>query len=312
MENWELKELPIKDVSTVRPDLVSMVISSSSYQIISLEEYLPPKKDRPKFIADLAFSVECTLFTYRFGNSLGNTYFLRKKREGDEENEKRKAEISAVQYILDHLPYFTTRAVRNDFIDKYQSVTNKATLRAIWKELTEDKTASANKKQQEVDDRVKEFFLNCDGELIPDLRKNNGCPKNTLFDTFWEELGKLVDEKSAVHERRSTDTCYFSDWVGVRDLIQEVLERCPNGTVAPSEQWVSFQFFPTNPYIHSAAKYTGKYKVKRKVQQRLLRSHHVDSSYCWAQWQFLKHMMVMHHDVALLVCSDDKAIVLVG
>ena len=45
--------------------------------------------------------------------------------------------------------------------------------------------------------------------------------------------------------------------VPVRDLhvVEQVAEKCPEGTPAPYEQWVRLQFCPKNPRTKVAAQY---------------------------------------------------------
>ena len=308
-DNWKLTDVPIGN--NCPPALKEKIQESAEYQIISMEESLPAKRtDIPKFMDALALPFPCQRMSYYFGNNLGNVFFIWKKSD---ENDKEK-EISAVQYVLRNIPRFSTRAMRREFLDRYKKAGVKtAVLRDIWQYLTQDSAAPENKTIAEVDMRVSEFFLASDDpQLVLDLRENNGRVKSDKYDMFWQVLSVVIDEKQAVHERRTNDTCYLADFVSIRDLIVQVLEKAPEGTLAPSESWIRYQFFPTNPYMRAAAKYTGQFNLKYKIQQRLLRAHHVDSKYCMMQWHYLKEFCVKWKDSILLASVDDKAIIPVG
>jgi hypothetical protein len=58
--------------------------------------------------------------------------------------------------------------------------------------------------------------------------------------------------------------------------------------------------------------YTGRFKVKYAVQQRLTTASHPDSEYAFYQFQMLKKMAVKLREDSVMVCLDDKAIIPVG
>ena len=90
------------------------------------------------------------------------------------------------------------------------------------------------------------------------------------YDKFGEETEKMIEKIKVVHERSKDDCCYFADFYSVRDFKEEVMKRGDADMIAPSDAWIRFQFYPTNPYVRKAAHYTGRYKVKWAIQQRLL------------------------------------------
>ena len=126
-DNWELRLLPVGEVP-VRPDLMNTLNSSANYQVINLEEYLPFDRVQVKdFIQNLTLPFKTQLLTYAFGNSLGNVYFIWKCEKEDE-----AAKVSAVKYVLDHLPNFSTRAMRT-FLDRYKREGySKKVMRDMW------------------------------------------------------------------------------------------------------------------------------------------------------------------------------------
>jgi hypothetical protein len=69
------------------------------------------------------------------------------------------------------------------------------------------------------------------------------------------ELWQYLDEKCVVHERRHTDTQYMPFTISVEDLRNQIIERLPEGTPAPSISWIRLNFCPSNP-MHNSAKTT--------------------------------------------------------
>ena len=65
----------------------------------------------------------------------------------------------------------------------------------------------------------------------------------------------------------------------VRDFVEQVAATLPPGTPIPSVSWVTYQFWPLNPFHANASRYTGQLAVKHLVQARHLNSDHVDSHY---------------------------------
>ncbi|XP_060585359.1 uncharacterized protein LOC132741240 isoform X2 [Ruditapes philippinarum] len=254
------------------------------------------------------------IFTYSHGNYLGNLTVIW-KQPPDVQSRDSSEDVRVINDIKANMTKYATRTMRRDFIDMYgKSVKAKpAILRSVFSFLTGYKMSPENEQEASVDERVCEFLLNSDDpELILDLRKHNGRIKNPKFDPFWDELEKYLQEKSVVHERRHTDASYMPFAISITDLRDQILERLPSGSAAPSPSWIRLNFLPSNPYVKSALNYTGRYNVKYAVQQRLLRAQHVDSPYAYYQYDLLKHFAVKWRSVTLMQCLDDKAIIPVG
>ena len=178
----------------------------------------------------------------------------------------------------------------------------------MWSYLQGTKSAPENEIESAVDERVTKFLLESDDvDLIYDLRSKNGRPKDATLDLFWEELDKYLAEITAVHERRHRDTLYMPFAISAEDLIEQNKKRLPDGTPVPSISWLKLNFQPSNPYHRAAMNYTGQFKVRYSVQQRLLRAQHDDASYCSYQFTMLKQMASMLE--AEMICVDDKAVV---
>ena len=65
----------------------------------------------------------------------------------------------------------------------------------------------------------------------------------------------------------------------LREMIADRLsQRFPDEKKGiPSEEWIQLQFWPRNPYGHSALHHTGQFNVKFSVQIQQLRKDHPDS-----------------------------------
>ena len=284
------------------------------YKPLCLQEYEPKvKRDRRKWYAELKMPYPIAKFTYSFGNFLGILVVIWKLPTKAEDRDK-NLDIKIINDIHAEIPIYSTRAMRKDFLDVYTNTKIKpAVLRSMYEVLTGYHSPATNSCQSEVDERVVEFLLNSDDtQLVWDLRKKGGNHKDTSFDSFWDELKKLLDEETATHERRHSQLTYLPFAVSVADLREKVLSRLPDGTPAPTESWIRLQFYPSNPYTKAAVYYSGKFDVRYKVQQRLLRSQHMDSGYGLCIFRYLKHMAVRFRDQVLFQCLDDKAIVPVG
>ena len=195
-----------------------------------------------------------------------------------------------------------------DFMDKYSRTTmdKPAILRSMFSFLTGHTVAPANEQEATVDQRVYKFLLNSDDPMLMlDPRKNNGRVKDPKFDPFWNELDKYLNEKSVVHERCHTEVAYMPFAISVSDLTEQILSRLPHGAVAPSESWIRLNFCPSNGYVESAARYTGRFRVRHAVQ-------HVDSEYAYFQFVLHKHFAVKWRRNSIMQCLDDKAILPVG
>ena len=254
------------------------------------------------------------MYVYRYGNYLGNVNIIWKIPK-DLQQRSTDEEVRIVSDVKRGLMKFSTRRMRKDFIDRYSKSckVQPALLRSMFNFLNPFEFRSETQEQEETDLRVCRFLLEGqDSDLIYDLRKNNGHPADPKFDAFWEELQKYLDEKSAVHERRQSEIQYLPFAISVEDLRNQILERLPPGSDAPSVSWIRLNFFPSNPYNKSAINYTGRFRVKYAVQQRLLRVQHEDAGFGRHQFKILKCFASKVRDYAPFQSLVDKAIVPLG
>ena len=164
-----------------------------------------------------------------------------------------------------------------------------------------------------VDDRIRVIIDSQDPKIVDDLRHHN--PGRTpIYEIFWEECRKYLEDtvETAVDDRRHGETTHLAKAISVRDLLQQVSARCPEGTEIPSKQWLRLQFWPKNPSNKNSLQYTGKLNVKFMVQARQLRKTHEDSHYCAALFRYLKEFSIKFKDSCSLLFMDDKHCCKVG
>jgi hypothetical protein len=121
-------------------------------------------------------------------------------------------EIGIVKKIRENVPKYATRQMHKDFIMRYHkhSGGSKSILRNIYHFLADCEYTPENSKTSQIDLPMSKILLELDDtELIFDLLKNNGRACDPKLEPFWTELGKYLDEKYVVHERRHTDTQYI-------------------------------------------------------------------------------------------------------
>ena len=145
------------------------------------------------------------LFRVRYGGSVGTLNFLWPVPEEDcnervGENAKEVAEISKT------IPQSSSRAMRRDFINKYQEYVKapKNILRYMYTELTGNEPSPDTGKQKDMDCRVAQILLSGnDSELLLDYRKLNGRDVDQKLNDIVAEATKYFEEQVlAVHESR--------------------------------------------------------------------------------------------------------------
>ena len=113
-------------------------------------------------------------------------------------------------------------------------------------------------------------------------------------------------------DRRHSTVVHVAKAVSVRDLRERVIERCPPNTPVPSDEWIRLQFSPACVSSHTALRYTGELRVRRKVQQRQWRKHHEDAHYAACIFRYEREYTVLMKDFAVFVSIDDKHRIKVG
>ena len=314
-DNWILRVVePVGKVTLEYGALDLFLKNMAEYQPIDLIDFEPNDKEaRRKWITHLRLSNYFALFSFQHGNYLGNMNVVWKLPDPTERDTVRQVQV--VNEIKQNIMKFSTRKMQKDFIDRYKACTGlqPVILRNMYMYLTEFEYQANSANAAEVDERFMKFLLESeDSDLIFDMRKNNGRPAEEKFKLFWKELNKYLDEKAAVHERRSNDKLYLPFAISVEDMRRQILERLPEGSEAPSVSWLKLNFSPGNMYKTTAKNYTGQYNVRFAVQQRLVRVQHLDSHYCAVLFSMLKEFACQMREYSSFQCMDDKAIIHLG
>ena len=211
-----------------------------------------------------------------------------------------------IENLKKDIPQYHSRAMRRAAFEKFGLVmktTKKSALRYLYKG---DSSASANLEESEIDARVDTFFELEEPSLIYDLRvhyKGN----QSKFDVFWQRAKEYLEEDvgTAVDDRRHSTIVHMATAISVRDLREKVKERCPPGTLVPSDEWIRLQFAPSCVSSHTALRYTGKLQVCHKVQQRQWRKQHEDSHYAACIYRYQREYGVQMQQQCVFVCIDD-------
>jgi hypothetical protein len=312
-DSWSMRAIPVSDkLEPSYAPLHEALINLDVFEPVFLYNIQPDDRfDRRNWLEKLTLPYPCKLYSHSFGNYFGNFNFVWKISRDEDSAD---GDLEAVGFIRYDLPIYSTRAVRKEFVNRYSKCGMKpAVLRDIRRFLTNDSSSGDSSRQQEVDERFAEWLLSADDtQLFYDLRRNNGRPKDEELDPFWEGLESYLSEHAVVHERRQSQSMYMPLAMSVEDLIDIVSKRIPEGSKIASKSWVSFNFWPSNPYVKSAINYTGRFQVKYAVQQRLTRAKHPDSPFAFHQFRMMKEMAVKYAEEAHMICLDDKAVVPVG
>ena len=115
-----------------------------------------------------------------------------------------------------------------------------------------------------------------------------------------------MEEIAAADERRH-QVEHLSEFISVKDLIQQVKANLPENTPIPSESTVLFSFVPKNAHRKAAKLYKSKVPLQFKIQSRQLRSSHQDDHYCAALFKYIRQYAVKFKKLVSFLCVDDKA-----
>lgn len=265
--------------------------------------------ERYRFMHALQLSMSVDIIRFCPGGSTVTTVAVVQAPEKRSEPEILVQGVKLLQRCREHLKEYHTRAQRKMFKDKLTNVANilPSVAELIYTELCIDGAAANHPEMQQ---RLRLIFLGDKG-LLTDLRHlNTGRPTNK-FDIFFEKLEMVVEQVTAADDRRQ-NISHLSQWISLKELIQQAEGKCPTGTPIPSASLVRLQFAPRNPYTHRALSFTSKISVQYKIQRRQLRVSHPDDHYCAAQLLYVKERACEMRDSVVFLCCDDKAKIPIG
>lgn len=172
-----------------------------AYQFLDLIDFEPIDIiERRKWLNYLQLPFEFGLFVYSHGNSVGNLNVIWK--QPPEEERSSTLDIKCINEIKGLIPVFATRAMKKDFIERYNGSTKLKPViaRSMLRYLTNAELTAENLAEKQIDERLDLILRTDDPKLILDLRQNNGRIANPKYDDFWSELGTMVNEQSVVND----------------------------------------------------------------------------------------------------------------
>ncbi|XP_062580017.1 uncharacterized protein LOC134242028 [Saccostrea cucullata] len=264
-------------------------------------------QQRWNFLKYLKLSVPVDILTYNPGGAVGSTIVLWRTNEERATDEVMQCSVQVYEKIRVLLPEFHTRQMRKMFVSKFCNLpavsVPPAVLRVIYTELTLDSSAEQNKG---IENRIREAILSEDPDIVTDLRHLNPGRPNDTFNSFFDKLSEIIEDMTAADERRH-NVEHLSQFVSVRDLINQVASKLPEHTNIPSESTVLFAFVPKNSHTNVSKLYKSKIPLQFKVQTRQLRSSHQDDHYCAAVFKYSRHFSVKYKPSVTFLCVDDKS-----
>ena len=183
--------------------------------------------------------------------------------------------------------------------------------------LLNDSSQCNDKSQKAIIERL-DRVVSLGEDVIMDLRAHNG--RTAKFDDFWNIVQTEINDKTSLDDRRHT---YVDDdgstvvnmalALSYRDLYRTCVEKALSVDIPkPTYPWFMYQFWPSTKTMSRMFNYTGKFKVKRMVQARILRKYNIDSHYANALYSFLKQRACELKERVTMVSSDAKCKVSVG
>ena len=282
---------------------------------VQLNDMLPSNRDtRYRFMHNLELPFPYEIYSYDPGSNIGCLWWAWKVPVDSEETDSTRS-LQLVKQCEKDAPTFATRAMRRDFINRYQMVTDcsAAVLRNMYQYVSGDVSQAPCNISKDVQQRLSVALDAQDPDIVFDLRHLNEG-RQSQYDQFWEECRKFIEDQAlaAADDRRHGQVVHMAAAISVRDLIEQVAKRLPEDCPIPSESWVRLQFCPKNALYSSAVNYTGKLDIKHMVQARQLSHDHPDGHYAAAIFRYLKEFAAKFRNICSLVCLDDKHMLKVG
>lgn len=292
------------------------------YQHICLTDLCPEDpRERYRLITGLknGLDIPVVSLTYSPGNNCGNMHFLWKYPDTESMGTVFERSIPVVEIIKPLLPQYHTRAMKRSLFSKFGRVTNSikpAILRAFYREISGDCSASTNLVEAEIDNRV-QLVLDMEPEnpnTVIDLRSLNSSTGRAKYDVFWDNCSRVLNEYvgTAVDDRRHGQVVHLAQAISVRDFRDQVERQCPAGVPIPSLEWIRLQFWPKSSQSKQSCHYTGRLDVKFAIQRRQWRHEHIDAHYAAATFRYEREFAIKFRDHCTLACLDDKHRVKVG
>ena len=136
----------------------------------------------------------------------------------------------------------------------------------------------------------------------------------SFFICFTKIVDDYIKDKTAVDDRRHSNITEDGEVIvntGIAVSYASIYRECT--TIAqskdisdiPSYKWFLLQFWPCSRSISGMVQYTGRFKVKRMVQARILRKHNPDA-------QYVNAIFVNNPNDSIFFSTDAKCKITVG
>jgi hypothetical protein len=243
----KVKELPVKKGGSISAMLVSLdnqMKQSGNYQHIQVRQFLKPDLDRKRIydIIELlrtdGLSVKCVLYTHHTGGNKPSYHFIWKLLPNESSGVLLEKCTQLILRIKEEMPTYIRRITKREFSNAYGFVTNRVTLRNIFRTLTSDQSAATSLTEKQVDDRFQYAMLCEEPDILADLRHQPKERKSDTFTAFFKEAEKYLAEDVGVacQERRYGEQLYLAKAVSIRDLHDRIKERVLEG--GKCTQWL--------------------------------------------------------------------------
>lgn len=286
-----------KSVKVLYAELNKVLEGKDYFEPVNVYEMAPiERSQRFRFINGLALSFRVHL--YRVTNK--NTAFVWKIPENNDSALLNES-LKVTQLINADLPKYHTRSMQKKAVKMFKNVRkfDRVSLLHLYTLITNDESvekSAVNEKIEMLHDKI------CSGMSIEQLFEEEECEKaldGTKFNNFFTAAQQLLDDHSGAvpDERRHGESLNRSPlFVSLRDFhkkterkMLKMFEGDDNNHI-PSLEWFRLQLMPQNKYANIAKAYTGRLKLKWRLQQRLLRKFHVDHHYGAKVFQYFKEL----------------------
>ena len=222
-------------ISAAYIDLEKRLDSCGEYNIVNVMDYAPASRyERRHFIDKICSKSVLAVFKYHSGGSHQAIVCVwRLPPCLDDRDETRHARCIAE--LVKKARDFHTRAMRKDFLHRWQMAfqgkASAAALKAIYSELTGDSSMLTNAQENKTREKLLEWILNSDdSDFLLDYHSGSGRLKEGAFEHFWDEVEKSLNEQElAVHERRHGETMFLPVAVSMTSLHKAICDRLDAG-----------------------------------------------------------------------------------
>ena len=148
----------------------------------------------------------------------------------------------------------------------------------LVKDLQGDESVSTNEAAKEIQKRL-DIAIESGPDIVVDLRKNNG--RKPVFEEFWDVVASYIDDVSALDDRhhatiddRWRGRCEHRNGLLICRYVQKTHKDRAREMYfnIPLYAWFILQFWPSSISVSNMLHYTGRFRVRRMIQGRLL--HH--------------------------------------